>query len=285
MELVERMAFENFLFGFEDVLWYIAIGLLISGGILVILSVVLNFENFTHALGFGDHDISIQDIGVGDHDVGIGDHDVGIGDHDIGVADHDIGVADHDVGIGDHDVGIGDHDMGVDHDISIDDHDIGTGDHDVGDKDVTAVHLDGLKDTTHTSAPIFLLLSTYFVMFGILGVATLRIPSSSVALRIFRIILIIVSPYLLALSLTHLWRKISSTTVKPIKRGVELVGKIGTVYVPVDSKGGIIHVDLGESLGVQKLHAKSFDFYRRFEREEQVRIVAVKDRVYLVDTI
>ena len=122
-------------------------------------------------------------------------------------------------------------------------------------------------------------------MFGILGVATLKIPSASIALRIFRIILIIVSPYLLALSLTHLWRKISSTTVKPIKRGVELVGKIGTVYVPVDSKGGIIHVDLGESLGIQKLHAKSFDFYRRFEREEQVRIVAVKERVYLVDTI
>ncbi len=250
------MAFENFLFGFEDVLWYIAIGLLISGGILVILSVVLNFENFTHALGFGDHDIAAHDFGVGDHDVGVADHDIEIGDHDVG----------------------------VDHDISIGDHDVGIGDHDIGDKDVTAVHLDGIKDSTHTSAPIFLLLSTYFVMFGILGVATLRIPSSSVALRIFRIILIVVSPYLLALSLTHLWRKISSTTVKPIKRGVELVGKIGTVYVPVDSKGGIIHVDLGESLGIQKLHAKSFDFYRRFEREEQVRIVAVKDRVYLVDS-
>ena len=252
------MAFENFLLGFEDVLWYIAIGLLISGGILVILSVVLNFENFTHALGFGDHDIAAHDIGVGDHDISVGDHDIGIGDHDI---------------------------SGFEHDISIGDHDIGIGDLDAGDADVSEVHLEGIKDITHTSAPIFLLLSTYFVMFGILGVATLKIPSTSVALRIFRIILIIISPYLLALSLTHLWRKISSTTVQPIKRGVELVGKIGTVYVPVDSKGGIIHVDLGESLGIQKLHAKSFDFYRRFEREEQVRIVAVKDRVYLVDSI
>ncbi len=272
------MAFENFLFGFEDVLWYIAIGLLISGGILVILSVFLNFENFTHALGFGDHDIASHDFGVGDHDISVGDHDISVGDHDIGVADHDIGIGDHDIGGVEHDISIGDHDI-------VTDHDVGIGDHDIGDKDITAVHLDGIKDATHTSAPIFLLLSTYFVMFGILGVATLKIPSASIALRIFRIILIIVSPYLLALSLTHLWRKISSTTVKPIKRGVELVGKIGTVYVPVDSKGGIIHVDLGESLGIQKLHAKSFDFYRRFEREEQVRIVAVKDRVYLVDTL
>jgi len=178
------MAFENFLLGFEDVLWYIAIGLLISGGILVILSVVLNFENFTHALGFGDHDIAAHDIGVGDHDISVGDHDISVGDHDISVGDHDIGIGDHDI-------------SGFEHDISIGDHDIGIGDLDAGDADVSEVHLEGIKDITHTSAPIFLLLSTYFVMFGILGVATLKIPSTSVALRIFRIILIIISHYYL----------------------------------------------------------------------------------------
>ena len=263
------MAIENFLMGFENALWYLAIGLLISGGLLVILSVVFNLESFAHALGIGDHDISADHDFTSDHD--FGDHDFSA-DHDISL-DHDASV-DHDVSI-DHDVSV-DHDFSVEHDVSLD-HDVSV------DSDSSAVHLDGIKDVTHSSAPIFLLLSTYFLMFGILGVSTLRIGSSSVALRIFRIILIIVSPYLLALSLTHLWRKISTTKVKPIKRGVQLIGAVGTVYVPVDNKGGIIHVDLGEGLGVQKLHAISAGYHDRFEREDEVRIVAIKNRVYLVD--
>ena len=72
------MSFESVLLSFESALWYIAIGLLISGGILVILSVVLNFESFTHALGIGDHDVGAHDIGTGDHDISV-DHDVSIG--------------------------------------------------------------------------------------------------------------------------------------------------------------------------------------------------------------
>ncbi len=75
----------------------------------------------------------------------------------------------------------------------------------------------------------------------------------------------------------------STTKVKPIKRGVQLVGEIGTDYISLDNKGCKIHVDLGEGLGVQKLHAISAGYHDRFEREEKVRIVAVKNRVYLVD--
>ncbi len=250
------MSFDTFLNGFESVLYYLAIGLLISGGILILLSVVLNLESLAHALGIGDHDISM------DHDISV-DHDISF-DHDISV-DHDISL---------------DHDLSVDHDVSLD-HDI-SGAHD---GDITEVHADGFKDVTHTTAPIFLLMSTYFLMFGILGVSTLQISSESIGIRIFRIIVIIVSPFLLALAITNIWKKISATTVKPIIRGLQLVGKVALVYVPVDSRGGIIHVDLGEGMGLQKLNAKSFDHFKRFEREEQVRIVAVKNRVYLVDVI
>ncbi|MCG3216378.1 MAG: NfeD family protein [Candidatus Heimdallarchaeota archaeon] len=277
------MAIENFLVGFENALWYLAIGLLISGGLLVILSVVLNLDSFAHALGIGDHDVSVDHDFSADHDVSVADHDISV-DHDISIADHDISI-DHDLGVGDHDISV-DHEIGIsDHDISVD-HDVGVGDHDIStDLDSSEVHFDSMKDITHTSAPIFLLMSTYFLMFGILGVSTLKISSSSIGLRIFRIILIIISPYLLALSLTHLWRRISTTKVKPIKRGVQLIGMIGTVYVSVDNRGGIIHVDLGEGLGTQKLHAVSAGYHDKFEREEEVRIVAVKDRVYLVDKI
>ncbi|MCK5304970.1 MAG: hypothetical protein KAJ72_06955, partial [Candidatus Heimdallarchaeota archaeon] len=60
------------------------------------------------------------------------------------------------------------------------------------DGDITEVQADGFKDITHTTAPIFLLMSTYFLMFGILGVSTLQISSESVGIRIFRIVVIIV---------------------------------------------------------------------------------------------
>ncbi|MHA1692461.1 MAG: hypothetical protein ACTSU7_12635 [Candidatus Heimdallarchaeaceae archaeon] len=250
------MAFDTFLNGFESVLYYLAIGLLISGGILILLSVILNLEGLADALGIGDHDISV------DHDISM-DHDISV-DHDISM-DHDISV---------------DHDISMDHDISGDDLDLSG-----HDGDITEVHADGFKDITHSTAPIFLLMSTYFLMFGILGVSTLQISSESIGIRIFRIIVIIVSPFLLSLAITNIWKRISATTVKPIIRGVQLVGRIATVYVPTDSRGGIIDVDLGEGMGLQKLNAKSFDHFKRFEREEQVRIVAVKNRVYLVDVI
>ena len=274
------MTFESFISGFENVLFYLAIGLLIAGGIFVFLSFVFNFQSLMHALGTGDHDISADhDISV-DHDVSI-DHDVSV-DHDISI-DHDVSIdhgisADHDISV-DQDISM-DHDISVDHDITLD-KDF-TLDHDI-DSDLSTVHAEGIKDITHSSAPIFLILSTYSVMFGILGLSTLKIPSSSIGLRIFRIVIIVISPYLLALVITHVWRRISETTVKPIIRGVQLIGKVGKVFVAVDSKGGMIHVDLGEGLGEQKLPAKSFDFYKRYEREETVRIVAVKKGVYLVD--
>ncbi|MCE7739166.1 MAG: hypothetical protein GPJ50_07295 [Candidatus Heimdallarchaeota archaeon] len=268
------MTFESFISGFENVLFYLAVGLLIAGGIFVFLSFVFNFQSLMHALGAGNHDISA------DHDISV-DHDISI-DHDISM-DHDISI-DHDVSI-DHGI-LADHDISMDHDVSVD-HEITldkdfTLDHDV-DSDLSAVHADGIRDVTHSSAPIFLILSTYSVMFGILGLSTLKIPSSSIGLRIFRIVIIVISPYLLALVITNVWRRISATTVKPIVRGVQLIGKVGKVFVAVDSKGGMIHVDLGEGLGEQKLPAKSFDFYKRYEREETVRIVAVKNGVYLVD--
>ena len=252
------MTTETFITGFENVLFYLAIGFLIAGGIFVFLSFIFNFQSLMHAIGIGDHDISA-------------DHDFST-DHDIS-ADHDVSV-DHDISI-DHDVSI-DHELTLDKDISLD--------HDA-DSDVSTLVSDGIKDITHSSAPIFLLLSTYTVMFGILGLSTLRIPSSSIGLRIFRLVVIFVSPYLLALIITNVWRRISATTVKPIVGGVELIGKVGEVFVPVDSKGGMIHVDLGEGLGEQKLPAKSFDYFKRFEREEKVRIVAVKNGVYLVENI
>jgi len=281
------MSFESFLLGFEGALWYLAIGLLISGGILVLLSVVLNLESFAHALGLGEKDLVTHDFGEGDHDISVADHDVGVMDHDVSGVDHGISIIDHDIGAVDHDVGVVDHDVGmIDHDIDVGDHDIGVADHDItADTDVSEVHLDSLKDTTHTSAPIFLLLSTYFLMFGILGVSTLRIESASAGIRIFRILVIIISPFLLALVITNIWKRISKTTTKPLIRGVQLIGKEAIVYVSVDNRGGTIHVDLGEGFGTQKLPAKSFDYYKKFERDERVRIVAVKNRIYIVDTI
>ncbi len=280
------MSFTTFLTGFENVLWYISLGLLISGGILVLLSFIFNIESLTHSFGTS-HDISIDHDVLSEpefHDLSLShdfsvDHDVSV-DHDFSV-DHDVSV-DHDFSV-DHDVSV-DHDFSVDHDVSTD-HDISADhDHDVTAKgNITHVELESLKDVTQSSAPIFLLLSTYFLIFGILGLSTLRVISDSIGLRIFRILIVIVSPFIIAWGITALWKRISSTKVEPIKRGNELIGMEGIVYIPVDAKGGVIHVDLGEGQGVQKLPAKSYNYYDRFERDERVRIVAIKDNTYLID--
>ena len=130
---------------------------------------------------------------------------------------------------------------------------------------------------------MILILSTYFLMFGILGVTTLKLEATELYVRILRIIAVIITPYLLALIISKIWRKISSTTSIPVKKGIVLIGHSAQIYVPVDSKGGIIHVNLGEGMGTQKLNAKSFNYYDRFEQGENVRIVAFKDKTYLVD--
>ncbi|UJG40790.1 MAG: hypothetical protein K9W45_13255 [Candidatus Heimdallarchaeum aukensis] len=250
----------EFLLNFETILWNIALALLISGALLVILSFVLNIENITEA--FGGHDVSHD---IGDHD--IGGHDIS---HDVG--DHDIGGHDVSHDIGDHDVG--------DHEVSSESGDVS----DLTPHKVSKAVVESI-DITRSSAPLFLLMSTYFLIFGILGVSTLRISSDDLSLRIVRIVSVFVVPYFLAWILSKTWRKLSATTSIIVPKGEQLVGEIGEVFVSVDVKGGIIVVDLGQNIGLTKLHAKTFSPFDKFKKGEKVRIVAFKNNTYLVDSL
>jgi len=259
----------EFLLNFETILWNIALALLISGALLVILSFVLNIENITEA--FGGHDVSHD---IGGHDVS---HD--IGGHDVS---HDIGGHDVSHDIGDHDVAghdIGDHDVG-DHEVSSESGDVS----DLTPHKVSKAVVESI-DITRSSAPLFLLMSTYFLIFGILGVSTLRISSDDLSLRIVRIVSVFVVPYFLAWILSKTWRKLSATTSIIVPKGEQLVGEIGEVFVSVDVKGGIIVVDLGQNIGLTKLHAKTFSPFDKFKKGEKVRIVAFKNNTYLVDSL
>ncbi|UJG43513.1 MAG: hypothetical protein K9W46_14230 [Candidatus Heimdallarchaeum endolithica] len=235
----------EFLLNFETILWNIALALLISGTLLVILSFVLNIENITEA--FGGHDIS--------HD--IGGHDIS---HDIG--GHDIS----------HDIG--------DHEVPSDGGDVS----DLAPHKTPSAVVESI-DITRSSAPLFLLMSTYFLIFGILGVSTLRISSDYLSLRIIRIVSVFIVPYFLAWILSKTWKKLSATTSIPIPKGEQLIGEIADVFVSVDSKGGVIVVDLGHNIGLTKLHAKTFSPFDKFKKGEKVRIVAFKNNNYLVDRV
>jgi len=211
----------------------------------------------------------------------IGGHDVShdIGGHDVS---HDIGGHDVSHDIGDHDVAghdIGDHDVG-DHEVSSESGDVS----DLTPHKVSKAVVESI-DITRSSAPLFLLMSTYFLIFGILGVSTLRISSDDLSLRIVRIVSVFVVPYFLAWILSKTWRKLSATTSIIVPKGEQLVGEIGEVFVSVDVKGGIIVVDLGQNIGLTKLHAKTFSPFDKFKKGEKVRIVAFKNNTYLVDSL
>jgi len=274
------LAWETFLSGFEGVLWDIALALLIGGALLVILSFVLNIENITEAFSLGDHDVSGTDV-HGD----IGGHDVSGTDVHGDISGHDVSGTDVNGDIGGHDItdhgDLGEHDIADHGEITTEDAtdtvSNATSHHEHGVRDIT--------DITRSSAPLFLLMSTYFLIFGILGVSTLNIPSTSTAIRIIRIIAIIVVPYLLAYVFSMVWKKISATTSILVPKGIQLVGEVAEVYVTVDSKGGLIVVNLGKDHGFTKLHAKSYSPFDTFKRGERVRIVAIKERTYLVDKV
>ena len=261
-----------FLLNFETILWNIALALLISGTLLVILSFVLNIENITEA--FGGHDIS-HDIGGHDISHDIGGHDIShdIEGHDIS---HDIGGHDISHDIGGHDIS---HDVG-DHEVPSDGGDVS----DLVPHKTPSAVVESI-DITRSSAPLFLLMSTYFLIFGILGVSTLRISSDYLSLRIIRIVSVFIVPYFLAWILSKTWKKLSATTSIPIPKGEQLIGEIADVFVSVDSKGGVIVVDLGHNIGLTKLHAKTFSPFDKFKKGEKVRIVAFKNNNYLVDRV
>ncbi len=261
----------------DVVLYNVAWGCLIGGGIITAVALILSGLQLGHALGSDagsmDHDISSTDHDMGaDHDLGheLG-HDVGHDlSHDVS-ADHDLS---HDVSA-DHDLS---HDVSADHDLSHDvstDHDLS---HDVAiDHDLSVDHESPLV-TTHTGAPLLLLLSAWFLWFGVLGVATYNYLTQREAW----VGLITILPIGLSYLVAKAWGKIAQSQTYKVPVGYERLGEEAEVHRPITDEGGMVRVKSDSPLGFEVLPAKSLQALEKFAVGQKVYLCDLQKGFYLV---
>ncbi|MFX0057707.1 MAG: hypothetical protein ACFE85_06970 [Candidatus Hodarchaeota archaeon] len=268
-----------------DIFFNICLGLFIGGLIFSIISVFLAHME-SQSLGQeidtevdidADVDVDVDiDVDV-DVDVDI-DADIDV-DVDVDI-DYDINGAEFDV---DADVDV-DLDAGVEidsieADVDVDaevDVDVDT---DIDIDSEVDMDADSIGSTT-TPAPIMLLLSAFFLVFGITGMAFYF------SFQSLRFIMFIGSPIIAFLAskyLNRLWKKIAKSQFYKILSTQNLIGKEGEVILPVDSRGGVIKIESKTPMRFEKVHVKPLDEYKSFERGEKVSIVSIKDDFLLVD--
>lgn len=262
-----------------EIFFNICLGLFIGGLIFSIISVFLA-QMESQALGQEiDTEVDIDaDVDV-DVDVDVDmDVDVDI-DAEVDI-DYDIDGAEFDV---DADVDV-DLDAGVEVDSIETDIDA---DADV-DVDVdTDIDIDSEVDidsdiigTTTTPAPIMLLLSAFFLVFGITGMVFYY------AILNLRFLMFIGAPIIAFLASKYLnviWKKIAKSQYYKILSTQNLIGKEGEVILTVDSRGGVIKIESKTPMRFERVHVKPLDEYKSFERGTKVFIVSLKDDFLLVD--
>ena len=177
-------------------------------------------------------------------------------------------------------------DVDVDVDIDIDveaDVDIDV-DADV-DIDVdTDIEIDTDIDTEFgvvTPAPVMLLLSAAFLIYGISGIILYYTLIDSIKFIIF-----FVTPTIVYLSwklINNSWKKITKSRYYAISSTKNLIGKKGEVKLLVDERGGIIRIPSPTPMRFEKIHVKPLNPDSRFERGEKVYICDVKNDFLLVD--
>jgi len=262
-----------------DIFFNICLGLFIGGIIFSIISIFL--AQMESQLGGTEVDIEAEiDIDVdidAEIDVDV-DADVDI-DVDID-ADIDVDVdADVDIDVDvDADIDV-DVDADVDIDVDVDaEVDIDT---DV-DLDVDSdIELDTDAIGTYTTpAPIMLLISAYFLVFGMIGMVLNQIPFG------FRFITFIITPIVAFLAAKYLnvaWKKIAKSKYYIISSTKNLIGKEAEVILDVDKRGGVVKIHSSTPMKYEKVHVKPLNEESYFERGTKVFIVDVKDDFLLVD--
>jgi hypothetical protein len=260
---------------FYDIFYSICFGLFIGGIILSIISTFLA-QMESNITGTGEIDAEV-DI---DADVDV-DADIDV-DVDID-ADVDVDV-----------------DVDVDFDADVDvDYDIGAEfEMEAGEVDVeleldTGVELDSEVDidaeaeidtalmSTITPAPIMLLFSSAFLIFGISGLLLFQILEG-----IFRFIIIFVSPsaaYLTGKLINFTWKVVAKSRFYRISSTRNLIGIQGEVVLPIDKRGGVIKIPSSTPMRFERLHVKPVLETSEFERGEKVYICDVKNGVLFVD--
>jgi hypothetical protein len=135
--------------------------------------------------------------------------------------------------------------------------------------------------STITPAPIMLLFSSAFLIFGISGLLLFQLIDG-----IFRFIIIFVSPsaaYLTAKLINFAWKVVAKSRFYKISSTLNLIGIRGEVVLPVDRRGGVIKIPSTTPMRFERLHVKPVFETSEFERGDKVYICDVKNGVLFVD--
>jgi len=260
--------------GFYDIYFSTCIGLFVGGIILSIISTFLaEMESNISGAGELDSEVDVDVDLDADVDIDI-DADVDIdidADVDIDIdADIDIDIdADVDIDI-DADV-----DIDVDADIDIDvDTDV--------DVDIEAeTEIDTGSGSTVTPAPIMLLFSSGFLIFGITGILLYQLIVGAL-----QFIILFVAPtaaYLTTKIINFVWKIIAKSRFYRISSTRNLIGIQGEVLLRVDERGGVIKIPSNTPMKFERLHVKPGVNASHFERGEKVYICDVRNDYLLVD--
>jgi len=265
-----------------DIFFSICLGLFIGGIILSIISTFLA-QMESSLSGEGELDVEMDVDADADIDVDVdADIDVDI-DTDIDIdidSDVDIDIdAEVDIDV--------DYDMGVE--IEVDAVEIEAEvDVDAGvevDSDIDVdMETEGEIDTSLsdiTPAPIMLLLSTAFLVFGISGIILYYSINETL-----KFVILFITPflaYMITKFINYGWKKLAKSRYYSISSTLNLIGKKGEIILPVDKRGGIIKVPSNTPMKFERLHVKPLIEGSEFERGDTVYICDVKNGYLLVD--
>ena len=134
---------------------------------------------------------------------------------------------------------------------------------------------------TITPAPIMLLFSTAFLVYGISGLSLYYFLGVN-----FRYLIFFVTPTISFLSIkliNSLWKILAKSRYYRISSTMNLIGKEGEVILKVDERGGVIKIPSKTPLKFERLHVKPVIEESIYERGDRVFICDVKNGYLLVD--
>jgi membrane protein implicated in regulation of membrane protease activity len=185
------------------------------------------------------------------------------GDHSVDGHDMDGHDISHEVS---HDVG----------DHSIDGHDIGDHDisHGVGHEDVHS-------ETGGDSAPLMLLVSTFMLSFGAMGISLFQIQMDS----FMRAMIIFLTPIVITVVVARIWRKLAKSELGAHVHPKDLIGSRGTIVHQTTYRGGSVRVPIEGPMGSILLPAKSYEPGEEFYKGDVVEIVDAEGTTCLIKRI
>jgi len=169
-------------------------------------------------------------------------------------------------------------DVDIDSDIDIDiDSDV---DVDVDSDAEVETEIDSnLSDIT--PAPIMLLLSASFLVYGISGIILYYAIIGTLRFLIFFATPAIV--YVNWKVINKTWKKIAKSRYYIIASSINLIGREAEVVLRVDERGGVIKIRSYTPMRYERIHVKPLNPESQFVREEKVYICDVKNGFLLVD--